>query len=376
MRWKSMKGIGKSKCFKIRSAIVKVLKLETSFVASLKLYLFQYNNRYGNTYSLMIGGETLIFMSDYKTIKEVFNDEKSNFRPIGSHDFRKAWADFKGGDGFSGIADSHGKVWKEQRRFALQHLKDFGFGKASMEAQIQEEIQEFTSDLNNKINENEAIDFGVSFNITVMSVLSRIISRTRFDINKKEDKKMFLDLSKLFELIGGFKVFLCFGAPYSLKEYNPYYKTIIGIVNSMYDMITKQKNEHLKTYDENDMRDFMDCYLTEMKHATDTGDTSSSFYGERGEVHLKASILDLYIAGSETSSTTLLFCIIYMVNFPDIQKKVQEEIDRVIGPNRAPSFTDKPQLPYLEATLSEIQRCAHVSHQSIVVRMHYFNFAF
>ena len=52
-----MKGIGKSKCFKIRSAIVKVLKLETSFVASLKLYLFQYDNRYGNTYSLMIGGE-------------------------------------------------------------------------------------------------------------------------------------------------------------------------------------------------------------------------------------------------------------------------------------------------------------------------------
>ena len=322
----------------------------------------------------MLAGERLIFMSDYDTIKETFNDEKSNFRPIGSNDFRKGWADFKGGDGFSGIADSHGNVWKEQRRFALQNLKDFGFGKASMEAQIHEEIQEFTSDLNTKINENEDIDFGVSFNITVMNVLSRIISRTRFDINKNEDEQMFLGLGKIFELIGGFKVFLAFGGPYSWKEYNPYYKTMMKLVNSMYGMIEKQKNLHLKTYDENDMRDFMDCYLTEMKRVTEINDTDSSFHGDKGEVHLKASILDLYIAGSETSSTTLLFCIIYMVNFPDIQRKVQDELDKIVGPNRLPSLADKPQLPYLEATLSEVQRCSNVAHQSIVVSIRFESF--
>ena len=146
---------------------------------------------------------------------------------------------------------------------------------------------------------------------------------------------------------------------------------MMKLVNSMYDMIERQKNLHLKTYDENDMRDFMDCYLTEMKRVTEINDTNSSFHGDKGEVHLKASILDLYIAGSETSSTTLLFCIIYMVNFPDIQRKVQDELDKIVGPNRLPSLADKPQLPYLEATLSEVQRCSNVAHQSIVVSIRF-----
>ena len=103
---------------------------------------------------------------------------------------------------------------------------------------------------------------------------------------------------------------------------------MMKLVNSMYDMIERQKKLHLKTYDENDMRDFMDCYLTEMKRVTETNDTNSSFYGDQGEVHLKASILDLYIAGSETSSTTLLFSLVRFYekikcDIPSLEKQYQ-----------------------------------------------------
>ena len=44
----------------------------------------------------MLGGEHLIFLSDYETIKEAFNKDSMNFRPTGSEDFRRAYADFKG----------------------------------------------------------------------------------------------------------------------------------------------------------------------------------------------------------------------------------------------------------------------------------------
>ena len=316
----------------------------------------------------MMGGEHIIFMSDYETIKDAFNKESTNFRPKGSEDFRRAYAEFRGGDGFVGIVDSHGSIWKEQRRFALHQLKNFGFGKASMETQIMQEIHEFTSDLNNKISENEEIDFGVSFNISVMNVLSRIISGTRFDINTEEDKKRFVDISQLFEFLGGFKVFIAFGLPFSLRHYNPYFNTAKRLINSLYDMVQVEKVKHEKTYDEDDMRDYMDCYLREMKSATNGGDTNSSFYGEQGEINLKGSILDLYLAGSETSSTTLLFSIMYMINFPKVQEKVHAELDKVVGHNRLPSLEDKSELPYLEATISEVQRCSQVSHQSVVVR--------
>ena len=48
-----------------------------------------------------------------------------------------------------------------------------------METQIMDEIQEFMADLNSKITDNNEVDFGVSFNISVMNVLSRILSGTR-----------------------------------------------------------------------------------------------------------------------------------------------------------------------------------------------------
>jgi len=51
--------------------------------------------------------------------------------------------------------------------------------------------------------------------------------------------------------------------------------------------------------------------------------------------------LDLFTAGSETTANTIDFGILYMIQNPDVQKKVQAEIDQVIGPNRLPALTDK-----------------------------------
>ena len=45
-----------------------------------------------------------------------------------------------------------------------------------------------------------------------------------------------------------------------------------------------------------------------------------------------------------------------MTLFPDIQSKVQEEIDRVVGNNRLPVLADRDSLPYVNALESEIFR--------------------
>ena len=48
--------------------------------------------------------------------------------------------------------------------------------------------------------------------------------------------------------------------------------------------------------------------------------------------------------------------ILAMVLHPDVYKKAQEEIDRVIGSERLPDFEDREQLPYLECVLKEVVR--------------------
>ena len=45
-----------------------------------------------------------------------------------------------------------------------------------------------------------------------------------------------------------------------------------------------------------------------------------------------------------------------MVLYPEVQKKAQEEIDAVMGPNRLPDFHDRPSLPYVNAIVKESMR--------------------
>lgn len=79
----------------------------------------------------------------------------------------------------------------------------------------------------------------------------------------------------------------------------------------------------------------MDVYLQMLK----SPERKDSF----SEKQLLAICLDMFMAGSETTSNSLTFGFMYLILFPDVQKKAQEEIDRVIGRDRAPSLDDRPQ---------------------------------
>ncbi|KAL1719677.1 cytochrome P450 [Schizophyllum commune] len=63
---------------------------------------------------------------------------------------------------------------------------------------------------------------------------------------------------------------------------------------------------------------------------------------------------DLFAAGTDTTATTLHVLVWLMVKYPEMQKKAQEEIDRVVG--RLPAHEDAKDLPYLQAVIKELHR--------------------
>ncbi|KAG0149064.1 hypothetical protein CROQUDRAFT_40479 [Cronartium quercuum f. sp. fusiforme G11] len=69
----------------------------------------------------------------------------------------------------------------------------------------------------------------------------------------------------------------------------------------------------------------------------------------------------LFGAGSDTTSAALSIIIFAAVCFPEEVKKVQEELDRVVGPNRLPTFSDQPELPLVTAFYNETFRWRPVS---------------
>ena len=67
---------------------------------------------------------------------------------------------------------------------------------------------------------------------------------------------------------------------------------------------------------------------------------------------------DLFIAGSETTSSSLASMLFYMILYPEVQKPIQTEIDEIVGRNREVTFEDKSKMPFTDAAIMEVRRIA------------------
>ncbi|KAI1360360.1 cytochrome protein [Xylaria arbuscula] len=76
----------------------------------------------------------------------------------------------------------------------------------------------------------------------------------------------------------------------------------------------------------------------------------------RDHEDFKWTAMTLYGGGADTTANTVSSVFLAMILFPDVQRKAQEEIDRVVGSNRLPTFDDRENLPYIEALLTEAWR--------------------
>jgi cytochrome P450 len=64
----------------------------------------------------------------------------------------------------------------------------------------------------------------------------------------------------------------------------------------------------------------------------------------------------MYCVGVITSSSTLKGFLLAMLHHGDVQSRIQNEINLVIGPDRAPSLRDRAAMPYTEAAIMETLR--------------------
>ncbi|KAK3707003.1 hypothetical protein RRG08_064905 [Elysia crispata] len=70
------------------------------------------------------------------------------------------------------------------------------------------------------------------------------------------------------------------------------------------------------------------------------------------------TIVDLYAAGTETVSSTIVWCVLFILQSTDVQKSIHAELDREVGQERQPTMEDQARLPYLGAVIKETQRLA------------------
>ena len=97
----------------------------------------------------------ILWVGDFDTLHYLFNhpqvQDRFSPRLHGSNEMERKLAT---GQDIPGLLISEGRTWVEQRRFSLRTLRDYGFGKSSMEETIKEEVQLFTEE-----KQREPFDF-------------------------------------------------------------------------------------------------------------------------------------------------------------------------------------------------------------------------
>lgn len=183
-----------------------------------------------------------------------------------------------------GVIASNGNYWTEQRRFLLKNLRDFGFGKASMESIIQEEVQKLCNKLG-EISSDEATDLKGTFNISVLNSLWSILVGERLELEDEKLKTIIRLFDQLLRENDGPVNPIVNILPDPYMATWPGLSYIFGfdqgkkIFTMVYEFIKTYVDDHKKSLDVENIRDFTDLMLVEIDK---TKDENSSFFGKTG----------------------------------------------------------------------------------------------
>lgn len=314
-----------------------------AFVPSkyLHLRMEKWLKQYGPVVGLMIGSQPAVAICGPTEVLEILRREEFQGRPENAN-FRQENFNRK-----LGLFFSDGPFWIEQRRFTLHHLRDLGFGRNIMVASIFEEIEDVIKEL----RQREEFQVSGFFGPSTVNVIWALVSGARYSRDDDRLRALLHILTRLFRTgsqIGGIV-----NAVPALQKIAPQisgYRENLEHITNLKAFLKKVVREHDETFKENDLRDFIDVYLKEMKYQS--GNENSTF----SEDGLIITCFDLFAAGAESVSNTISFSLLYTVLYPEVQRKVQSMLDDVVGRERRPRLDDRPRLQYVEAVLNEVMR--------------------
>ena len=117
----------------------------------------------------------------------------------------------------------------------------------------------------------------------------------------------------------------------------------LEMTNKPYEMARRRMAQHT----------IQPCYVSRLVELEQVNGN----LGSKEEDDIRFSAAMLYTAGSETTMATIRCFFLAMSVSPDVQRKAQEEIDRILpGTSRLPSLEDRETLPYVNALVKETFR--------------------
>ncbi|KFP71951.1 Cytochrome P450 2J6, partial [Acanthisitta chloris] len=301
---------------------------------------------YGNISTLWLGHKPMVVLYGFQAVKNglTTNSEDVSGR-LQTYLFNKM-------SNGRGILVSNGLVWKQQRHFGIGALRKLGMGNKGMEHGIQNEAHHLVEFFRDK--DGKAVDPSFPVVHAVANVICAVVFGHRFSLEDETFQQLIEAYNRIVAFGNSQVYYICETFPW-VAEYFP------GPVQKLLfsrDFVRSFIRQEIKTHREkgkiDEPEDFIDFYLDQIEK---TKNTPNSTFDEDNMVQ---SVFDLFLGGSETTATTLRWALLYMVVYPNIQEKVQKELDAVLSPSHLICYEDRKKLPYTYAVIHEIIRFSSI----------------
>ncbi|XP_020838428.1 cytochrome P450 2D6 [Phascolarctos cinereus] len=304
---------------------------------------------FGDVFSLQMARTPVVVLNGLDAVREalVQKSEDTSDRP-----YSPVYHHLGFGPSAEGVIMArYGEAWKEQRRFSLTTLRNFGLGKQSLEQWVTTEAAFLCSAFASK--KGRPFDPRYLLSCCVTNVISSLTYGNRFSYDDQKLQKLLSlleislkeDTGLIREVVNEFPVLLSIpGLPQWLFQGQ----------RAFFDILDEFLKEHKETLDPAHPRDLTDAFLMEMEKVK--GIPGTSFNPE----NLRMVIGDLFTAGMATTATTLQWALLLLLLHPSVQRRVQEEVDRVIGRSRRPTVKDQAHMPFTNAVIHEVQRFSDI----------------
>ncbi|KAL9969531.1 hypothetical protein ACROYT_G021755 [Oculina patagonica] len=309
--------------------------------------------KYGRVFSLKLGSYKLVMVTTPEAIKEMLVKKSADY--AGRPQTYGNVAASIGGKNI--IFGNYGPAWKFHRKLfttALrQYLSDIPLIESRVTTQAEKLVRFMEEQDGKPFDPADCLQRGVA-DVICGITFGEGYDTTNPDLNKllklNVDVVADADNAQLVTILDFFP--LAKWLP--IKVYDRFLQYFFDI-HDIIRIFLKERKENFNP--EEPVRDLISGLLhTKHEAECESGGEPAAFLSDDYFVN---TIEDMFIAGYETTSTTLKWAITFLVNYPRYQEDIQRQLDEAVG-GQNPSLDDRPNLPLIHATIIETLRVGNV----------------
>ncbi|XP_036866053.2 cytochrome P450 1A2 [Manis javanica] len=315
------------------------------------LALSRLSQRYGDVLQIRIGCTPVVVLSGLDTIQQALVRQGDDFK--GRPDLY-SFTLVTDGQSLTFNPDS-GPVWAARRRLAQSALNTFSIASnpASLSSSYLEE--HVSKEAEALLGRFQALMAGAGrfepYSQVVVSV-ARVIGAMCFGQHFPQQSE------EMLSLVNNSHEFVENATSGNPLDFFPFLRYVPSASRQRFkdfnrrftQFLQKIVQQHYQDFDKNTVQDITGALF---KHSEKDSRASGGLIPHEKIINL---VNDIFGAGFDTVTTAISWSLMYLVTNPEIQRKIQEELDAVIGRERRPRLSDRPQLPYLEAFILETFR--------------------